>query len=151
VFCFALALLSKESAVAFLPIVVAGDYARGKMKRWAVYAALAATVLLYLFALRAAQGSHFGPTDISMLDNPLSLLSVKWRILNAIRLACNYVGLQIYPATLSCDYHSMSPVVRDLRHTSPVAGDFGRVCWWFGPSGNASGVIAGAPTSLDSR
>ena len=148
VLCFALALLSKESAVAFLPIVVAGDYARGKMKRWPVYAALAATVLLYLLALRAAQGSHFGPADISMLDNPLSLLPVKWRILNAIRIAWKYVGLQIYPATLSCDYSfDEIRLYADLRHTIPwllaTLGVFAAWCWsvWKRKAGY---IIAGA-------
>jgi len=102
--CFALALLCKESAIGLLPLVLVGDYAKGKRKSWARYAGIAVLTLLYVGALWKIQGGHFGAASVSVLDNPLTLLPARLRILNAVRIAWKYVGLLIFPATLSCDY-----------------------------------------------
>jgi len=120
--CFSLALLSKESAVAFLPLVLIGDYATGQWKsRWK-YAGIATLTVLYLGILWRVQGGRFGQTTISLLDNPLARLPAGWRVVNALRVAWKYVALQIYPAVLSCDYSfNQIPVFRDLRHTLPAA------------------------------
>ena len=101
---FALALLSKESAAAFLPLVLVGDYARAKWKPPVRYARIAGVTAIYLGLLWKVQGGRFGQAGIAPLDNPLAALPAGWRILNAIRVAWKYVALQIYPATLSCDY-----------------------------------------------
>jgi len=120
--CFALALLSKESAAAFLPLVVLGDYARGKWKPPLRYAAIAGLTALYLGVLWKVQGGRFGQSGIALLDNPLASLPVGWRILNATRVAWKYVALQLYPATLSCDYSfNQIPMYKDWRHTLPAA------------------------------
>jgi Tfp pilus assembly protein PilF len=102
--CFVLAMLAKESAVVFLPLSVAGDYARGKLKPLSRYGWIAAATGCYLLLLRKAQGGHFGEKGVNFLDNPLSHLPAALRLPNALRIAWKYVGLQIYPATLSCDY-----------------------------------------------
>jgi protein O-mannosyl-transferase len=101
---FALALLSKESAIGLLPLALAGDYAKSKLKPWTRYAGIAALTLLYVGALWKIQGGHFGAASVSVLDNPLTLLPAHLRILNAVRVAWKYAGLLIFPATLSCDY-----------------------------------------------
>jgi Tfp pilus assembly protein PilF len=120
--CFLLALLSKESGVAFLPLVLVGDYAHGKYKPQIRYARIAGVTLLYLGLLWRVQGGRFGPASISMLDNPLAKLTAGWRILNALRVAWKYVGLQVYPAMLSCDYSfNEIPVYLNWRHTLPAA------------------------------
>jgi tetratricopeptide (TPR) repeat protein len=120
--CFALAMLSKESAVAFFPLVLLGDYATGKWKPRLRYALDAGLALLYLALLWKVHGGHFGPAEISTVDNPLVDLPAGWRILNALRVAWKYVALQIYPAMLSCDYSfNQIPVYRDWRHTLPAA------------------------------
>jgi len=120
--CFALALLSKESAASFLPLVVVGDYARGKWKPPLRYAGIAGVTAIYLGLLWKVQGGRFGQTGIALLDNPLATLPIGWRILNAIRVAWKYVALQFYPATLSCDYSfNQIPMYRDWRHTLPAA------------------------------
>jgi tetratricopeptide (TPR) repeat protein len=120
--CFLLALLSKESAVVFLPLVLVGDCARGARKPPARYASIAGLTLLYLGLLWKVQGDRFGQAAISLLDNPLAQLPVGWRILNALRVAWKYVGLQFYPAALSCDYSfNQIPMYRDWRHTLPAA------------------------------
>ncbi|HKI13138.1 MAG TPA: tetratricopeptide repeat protein [Candidatus Acidoferrum sp.] len=102
--CFVLALMSKESAVAFVPLALAGDYACGKLKPLARYGWLAGVAAAYLALLWKIQGGRFGPRIISFLDNPLARIPASLRILNAVRIAWKYVGLHIYPATLSCDY-----------------------------------------------
>jgi protein O-mannosyl-transferase len=101
---FALALLSKESAIGLLPLVLAGDYAKSKLKPWRRYAGIAALTMLYIGVLWKIQGGHFGAASVSVLDNPLTLLPAHLRILNAVRIAWKYAGLLIFPATLSCDY-----------------------------------------------
>ena len=72
--CFVLALLSKESAVAFLPLVLLGDYSTGRWKSRLRYAAIAAVTLLYLGLLWDVQGGRFGQATISLMDNPLASL-----------------------------------------------------------------------------
>ena len=101
---FGLALLSKESAIGLLPIALAGDYAKGKLKPSIRYAGFAVLTLLYVGALWKLEGGHFGAPSVSVLDNPLALLPARLRILNALRIAWKYLGLLVFPATLSCDY-----------------------------------------------
>src|SRR5579863_123144 len=68
--CFALALLSKESAAAFLPLVFVGDYARDQWKPAPRYAGLAGLTTIYLGVLWKVQGGRFGQRGIAPLDNP---------------------------------------------------------------------------------
>ena len=120
--CFVMALLSKESALVFLPLVLVGDYATGNWKRAARYLRIACITLVYLVVLWKVQGGRFGPADISVFDNPLAAIPAGQRILNALRIAWKYVGLQLYPATLSADYsYNQVPVYGPLRYTLPAA------------------------------
>src|SRR6267378_2464194 len=120
--CFLLALLSKESAAALLAPVLVGDFARGEWKPRLRYARIAGVTLLYLGLLWKVRGGHIGQVGISMLDNPLVVVPAGWRILNALRVAWKYVGLLIYPATLSCDYSfNQILVYLNWRHTLPAA------------------------------
>ena len=121
VICFALALLSKESAVVFLPLLLVGDYARGTWKPRLRYALIAGVTLVYLGLLWKVQGGRFGQITISQLDNPLAVIPARWRILNALRVAWKYAGLHFYPARLSCDYSfNTIPMYLDWRHTLPA-------------------------------
>jgi Tfp pilus assembly protein PilF len=120
--CFVLALLSKESAVAFIALVLAGDYARGKLKPLHRYGWIAGVTVMYIAVLWKVQGGRFGGKGISFLDNPLASLPARWRILNALRVAWKYAGLHVYPATLSCDYsYDAIPLYANWRHTVPAA------------------------------
>src|SRR3984893_12050843 len=119
--CFILALLSKESAVLFLPLLLAGDYALCKWKPRLRYALIAGVTLVYLGLLWKVQGGRFGQIDVSQLDNPLAGIPARWRILNALRVAWKYAGLHFYPAKLSCDYSfNTIPTYLDWRHTLPA-------------------------------
>jgi len=120
--CFVFALLSKESSVVFLALLLIADYARGVWKRPIRYAWMAALSLMYVGLLWRAQGHRFGQARISLLDNPLAQLPASWRVLNALRVAWKYVALELYPAKLSCDYSfNQIPMYRDLLHTGPAA------------------------------
>jgi len=120
--CFLLALLSKESAAAFLVLVLVGDYTRGEWKPPLRYARIVGVTLVYIGLLWKVHGGHLGPASISLLDNPLADLPAGWRILNALRVAWKYAGLLIYPAKLSCDYSfNQIPVYLGWRHTLPAA------------------------------
>jgi tetratricopeptide (TPR) repeat protein len=120
--CLVLALMSKESAAGFLLLVLAGDYARGRLKPVARYVQIAGTTALYLALFWWAKGGHFGQmTSVSFLDNPLASLPVELRVLNALRVAWKYLALQVYPATLSSDYsYNSIRLYSHWRHCLPA-------------------------------
>ena len=146
--CFVLALLSKESAIVFLPMAVAGDYASGRLKSWVRYLPLAGITMAYLGVLWKLKGGHLGVTSVSLLDNPLFRLPLLLRILNAIRIAWKYAGLLIFPGKLSCDYSfDEIQLYGDLRHTLPAtAAAIGVVAAWVWSiwQRNAPLIMAGA-------
>jgi len=120
--CFLFALLSKESAVVFVPLVVLGDYACGKLKPLVRYAWIAGFAALYLAMFWKIEGGRWGEKRVVWLDNPLASLPASWRILNALRIAWKYVGLQVYPASLSCDYsYNAIPLYSAWRYILPAA------------------------------
>jgi Tfp pilus assembly protein PilF len=146
--CFVLALLSKESAAVFVPLLVAGDYVRGKWKPLSRYAWALGLSLVFVGVLWKVQGGRFGEISTHFLDNPLITLPPFWRILNALRVAWKYVGLQIYPATLSCEYsYNAILTYTDWRHTLPaaVAALLAVVSWiWVMWTRRAGWALAGA-------
>jgi len=103
VLLFALAMLAKESAIVFLPLVVITDFALRRLKPAVNYVSFAIAATLYLTAYWKLQGGHFS-TVITFLDNPLVNLPPGLRIMNALRVAWKYAELHVYPAALSCDY-----------------------------------------------
>lgn len=120
--CFVLAMMSKESAVSFVALVLIGDYLRGKFKSRAIYLWITFVAVVYTGVLWAAQGRRFGELEINFLDNPLASLPAGLRILNALRVAWKYVGLLVFPAALSCDYsYNSIKLYADIWHTLPVA------------------------------
>jgi protein O-mannosyl-transferase len=134
---FGLALLSKESAVVFLPLVLAGDYARGKMQSLVKYGSLAVTTVLYLALLWKVQGGRFGAPNVSFLDNPLGRLPASLRISNALRIIWKYVALLVYPAHLSSDYsYNAITLYAGWKHALPALmatlalGGFGAWAFW---------------------
>lgn len=117
-----LALLAKESAVVFVPLALAADYAHGKLKPLRRYVGITAVVAGYLILLWKMQGERFGEKAVNFLDNPLAYFPARLRVLNALRIAWKYVGLQIYPGTLSCDYSYNAILMYSNWHrTAPAA------------------------------
>lgn len=116
--CFALALLSKESAIVFVPLALAGDYARGKLKPLLRYVVIAGVAAVYVASLWKAQG--FAEKTL-FLNNPLATLPPDLRVLNALRIAWRYLALLVYPATLSCDYsYNSIQLYATWRHLAPA-------------------------------
>lgn len=119
--CFLLALLSKESAVVLVPLLVLGDYARGKLKPVKQYLGIAGFTVLFFALFWKLKGGRFGQKAFNPLDNPLASLPFTWRILNAVRIAWKYVGLHVYPAKLSPDYsYNAITLYANWRHTLPA-------------------------------
>jgi len=116
---FVFALLSKESALAFVALALLGDRARGKLKSVYRYGCIAAVALLYIAVLWEVQGGRFGQRQVPFTENPLAFVPFDLRVLNALRVAWKYLGLQIYPATFSCDYSFNSiPIYATWRHAA---------------------------------
>jgi len=146
--CFLLAMMSKESAVVFIPLVVVGDYARGKLQSAQRYAWFAGMGALYLALLWKAQGGRFGEKGFNPMDNVLASLGTQWRILNAVRIAWKYIGLQVYPATLSCDYsYNAIPLYAKWKFVLPavLASVLVLVLWlWALRTRRTAWILAGA-------
>lgn len=132
--CFLLALLSKESAVIFIPVVIVGDLLRGQWQaRWR-YMAVAALGMMYMGMFWTLEGGRWGEKTVGFLDNPLANLPTGLRILNALRIGWKYIGLQVYPATLSYDYsYNAIRLYAQWRYaTAAIAGTLtivGLWCW----------------------
>jgi len=121
--CFLLALLSKESAAAFLALVLLGDFARGEWKPHLRYARIAGVTLLYLGLLWKVQGGHIGQLGISMLDNPLVV--VPGRVENSQRRFA-WRGNMLASSSIRPHFPATIPSTRflvylNLRHTLPAA------------------------------
>ena len=111
---YLLALWSKESAIAFLPLAVAVDLClragprRPALARYAPYAAVA----LVWFFLRADAMRNVGKDPPPLIENPLIYTSVALRLLTAVRVQLDYLRLQLFPRELSSDYSfNQLPVV----------------------------------------
>lgn len=145
--CFALAVFSKESAVVFPALAVIGDFARGQWKHPWRYARIAGVAAMYLTLLWQVQGGRFGAPLVAHIDNPLAALPVQWRVLNALHVAWKYVGLQVYPAVLSCDYSfDQIPVFLSWSKALPWLGMtlLAVAAWlWAGWRRNSALVLAG--------
>lgn len=119
--CFALAMLAKESAVAYLPLVFLGDFARGKLRPVWRYAAIAAVTVGYVALFWMMHGRQFAERNVTFLTNPLAGLPPGLRIANAVCIAWKYIELLSFPATLSCDYSfNAIPVYATARHLAPA-------------------------------
>lgn len=122
--CFVLAVLSKESAAVFLPLVLVVDYARDDWKPHVLrYFVFAGVSLAYAGLLWKVHADFFGEgVAASQLDNPLAVIPAGWRILNALRVAWKYAALHVYPAALSSDYSfNQIRIYFDWRHTWAAA------------------------------
>lgn len=131
-FSLLLALMAKESSVVFLPLVLAGDYARGKLKPLRRYVYIGCVAAIYLALFWKIEGGRFGEKGVSFMDNPLASLPLALRIPNALRIAWKYLGLLIYPRTLSSDYSYNSILLySNWRHNwLPVTASLAVVVLW---------------------
>ena len=98
---FALALFSKESAIAFLPVALLCVFSKDRARRDIMAFGLYGLVTVAWFALRASVVSGI----VIPLDTlPLAESPTYVRILTALRVQVRYLGLQVAPVGLSSDY-----------------------------------------------
>ena len=133
-------LLSKESALALLGLVVVYDLAAGSEKRsgapgflrrtlyiararWLWWLGFAGVFGICLVVRNAAAGLGFTPGGMTELVNPLYGASIETRILTAGRIFWHYVELLILPWRLSVDYsYNAIPVAASLLEPDVIAG-----------------------------
>jgi len=118
--CLLLALFSKESAVAFLPVAALMDAVSRARKRsgpWLSYVAGAAAVALWgLMRSGAVRGAQM---VILPIDNPLVEAGLGERLLTAAVVQLNYLRLLLLPIRLSSDYsYNQIPVVGSVASAS---------------------------------
>ena len=145
---YLLAMMSKESTIVLPALLVAGDWARGHWPPLRRYARMMAVTGLYVGLLWWMQGGRLGRPLIDQLDNPLVALPAGWRILNALRVAWIYAGLQAFPVHLSADYsYNAIPVSYSLTAAALVVLGtltvFAAWCWTIYRR-KALGIVAGA-------
>lgn len=111
-----LALLSKESAITLLGVVILFDWlyryqsqlraiignGLNEIKR--SYLGFFLVTLLYFIIRFFILKNPFSPGPITLLDNPLITASSCQRILTALKVIGNYLTLLLFPIRLSADY-----------------------------------------------
>jgi tetratricopeptide (TPR) repeat protein len=142
-----LGLLSKENAITLLGVILLYDAVfdealRGsfwqRLKRslkkngTSVYAGYLLVTLAYLGLRYVSLGGWNVTPPTSGIDNPLTLLSFPWSVLNALQVAWHYVWLLLFPLHLSYDY-SYAQIPLFDSWTDPrcwtVLGLTAAACW----------------------
>ena len=103
---FALAMLSKESAFAFLAVLPLSDWVRrrgfGRETVWR-YAPVAAAAVAVM-GLRYAVLGGFAPLYVNPTSNPLAAAGTAERLMTATAVLARYLWLLVFPVPLSADY-----------------------------------------------
>ena len=109
---YGFALLSKESAAAFLFVALWLDFCGGQplKARWRVYGGYGLVLAGWLLLRQAALGTT--DSAINALDNPLVDAAAHERVLTAASVQFAYLRLLVWPLGLSSDYsHAQIPLV----------------------------------------
>jgi Tfp pilus assembly protein PilF len=134
VLCFALALLSKESAVVVLPLVLlyrvtcrreplfAGTWKELRSLDWVPYA-LCFGVFLYFRYLAVGTLGTIPGHRVTPLDNVLAFVPWQVRIRSALGVLWDYFGLVNVPFVLSADYsYNQTPLINSWADPRCIAG-----------------------------
>jgi tetratricopeptide (TPR) repeat protein len=126
---YLLALLSKESAVTLLGVILLYDFVYGDESprslvtrlvaavraHWRAYAGYLLVTLVYLGFRWLALGPPQALPSPAHIDNPLVTLDLPWRLLNVLQVALRYLGLLFLPLQLSYDYsYNQIPMLTSL-------------------------------------
>ena len=126
-------LVSKESALTLIGLVVLYDLGRSKVRWraipglisqfWMRWSGFLAAFILCLLVRQYAAGLGFSPDNMSVLVNPLFGAPIWLRLLTAAKLYWNYAVLLVYPANLSVDYsYNAIPIAAFPPELSVYAG-----------------------------
>jgi protein O-mannosyl-transferase len=129
--CFALAMLSKESALVVVPLIPlfriasrgeswrAGVWKELRSLDWAPYALCACSVLV----LRALVVGGLGISTVTALDNPLAFVPASVRVRSALGVLWDYFALLNFPLVLGADYSfAQVPLIASWVNPRCVAG-----------------------------
>jgi tetratricopeptide (TPR) repeat protein len=127
---YLLALLSKESAVTLLGVILLFDtvfrvdgeeeglgqrLVRTVGRGWPLYAGYLLVTLLYLAMRIRALGWEASLPPVLPSDNPLVMLDLPWRVVTALQVALRYLGLLFFPLHLAYDYsYNQIPLLTSL-------------------------------------
>lgn len=144
-----LALLSKESAITLLGIVVLIDWLYRYQGRLRVmrknglneikrnYLGFFLVTLIYFILRFLVLKNPINLGSVTMLDNPLIAVSFWQRILTAFKVMGDYLTLLLFPIQLSADYSfNQVPVVTTILSPGLLCSLFliitiiGLACWW---------------------
>jgi tetratricopeptide (TPR) repeat protein len=115
---YLLGLLSKEGVVTLVGVIFLYDFVHGDgtarsliprlwevaRRGWRVYTGYVLVTVLYLGIRMLALGGVKTLPPMIMMDNPLVMLDLPWRLLNALQVSFRYLGLLFFPLHLSYDY-----------------------------------------------
>jgi tetratricopeptide (TPR) repeat protein len=123
-------LVSKESALTLIGLVVLYDLGRSKAgwraipglvsQCWLRWSGFVATFILCLLVRQLAAGLGFSPDSMSVLVNPLFGAPIWLRLLTAAKLYWNYAVLLVFPASLSVDYSYNAVPIAEFPPGFPV-------------------------------
>jgi protein O-mannosyl-transferase len=122
---FFLALLSKESAITFLPVFPLTDwFFRDKSKVEAIKGlALAAVPVVAFLALRGVVHAGFsGATAIEEMDNPIVTAPYSDRLATGFMVLLNYLKLLIWPSPLTSDYSYLHLPIVSWSNAKAILG-----------------------------
>ena len=127
---FFFALLSKESAITVLGLVIAVDLTLSRngirnllWQRGARWAGFIGIFVIYLTMRKVAAGLGFSAENILSLNNPLIDQPLNYRLLTAAGLLWKYCVLVLLPFKLSVDYsYNAIPVITSLLAPEAIAG-----------------------------
>ena len=127
---FFFALLSKESAITVLGLVIAVDLTLSRngirnllWQRGARWAGFIGIFVIYLTMRKVAAGLGFSAENILALNNPLIDQPLDYRLLTAAGLLWKYCVLVLLPFKLSVDYsYNAIPVITSILTPEAIAG-----------------------------
>ena len=127
---FFLALLSKESAITVLGLIIAVDLTLSRKgirnllwQRSVRWVGFIGVFVLYLTMRKVAAGLGFSAENILALNNPLIDQPLDNRLLTAAGLFWEYCVLVLFPFKLSVDYsYNAIPVITSVLAPEAIAG-----------------------------
>ena len=126
--CFALALLSKETAVMFPFMIISYDYIIKRSEFWRkrnliTYVMLGVTLIIYLIVRLVLLGDTAAGNDPEFFNNPIADATAASRMATAFGVFLRYIRLLIVPLRLVSDYsYNSLPVYDSLFNPVAMAG-----------------------------
>lgn len=121
------ALFSKETAVIFPFLLIAGDIIKKRPllsgKSAVKYGIIVLTIILYLVLRMMIFGNIAPALDPDFVDNPIAHSQIYERIATASAVFFRYILIMIFPVKLSSDYsYHQIPIYQTFLKIPPAAG-----------------------------